>query len=314
MSFGRSRHPAPRNPRAASSLGPIPVVLVHLGSPLPRHARVCIRQVTAVSGEAPLVIAGRMARSLVSAELETFRRVESLSAPGREVLWRYACERFFLLEAAMRELRLERCIHIECDVLLYAPPTSYLEWLISTYGERLATCPARDLEDTAAVMYVGSRETLAEFNARLLELVALPPDELLDVHGGRMANEMRMMNIVRTESGVVQCLPTTVDTARQTDSSYIFDPSSYGQYVDGTPNAPGEKRASDLHFAGRDLLSGHARLRWDAQQRTPLVERVSDAGEYPLAALHVHSKRLELWAWEAGEPATARGGRSLRTR
>lgn len=274
------------------------VVLVHLGSPLPKHARICIRQAIAVTGERPLVIGPAAARKLRSDDRDKFRRVESLSGMGMKRFWRYACERFFVLEAAMRQLRLDRCIHIECDVLLYASPTAYLPWLIDAYGGRLATCPLTDIEDTAAVMYVGSREALVEFNARLLDFIAIPPHEFLAAHGGAMAHEMRMMNLVRNQSELVGALPTTVASARDLGSAYIFDPASYGQYVDGIPGDAGVTHAGEHHHVGRELLSGNYRLRWDAQQRVPLVESASDGCEYPLASLHVHSKRLERWAWD----------------
>lgn len=278
------------------------VVLVHLGSPLPKHARICIRQATAASGEPPVVVGPAAARKLQSEARARFRQVESLSGMGLKHFWRYACERFFVLEAAMRVMNLERCIHIECDVLMYASPASYGEWLTDTYGAGLATCPLTDLEDTAAVMYVGSRAALGAFNTALLDLVALSPTEFVAAHGGEMAHEMRMMNVLRTDSGLAAALPTTVARAHELGSAYIFDPASYGQYVDGIPAEPGVAYAGDHHQVGRELLSGNYRLRWDAQQRIPLVASGGDQLEYPLANLHIHSKRLERWAWDKGPP------------
>jgi hypothetical protein len=279
------------------------VVLVHLGSPLPEHARTCIRQAIAVSGEPPVVVGPAAARKLRSESRTRFRQVESLSGMGLKRFWRYACERFFVLEAAMRAMNLERCIHIECDVLLYASPASYAEWLTDTYGAGLATCPLTDLEDTAAAMYVGSQAALGAFNTELLDLVALEPGEFVAVHGGEMAHEMRMMNLLRTRSGLAASLPTTVGSARDLGSAHIFDPASYGQYVDGIPAEPGVAYAGDHHVVGRELLSGNYRVRWDASQRLPIV--AGDGCEYPLATLHVHSKRLERWAWEEVRPRHA---------
>ncbi len=282
------------------------VVLIHLGSALPKHARSCIRQITAVTGEPPVVIDRAAARKLRSDDRDRFLQVESLSGMGMKRFWRYACERFFVLEAAMHQLRLDRCIHIECDVLIYAAPEAYLGWLTDTYGAGLATCPLTDFEDTAAAMYVGSRGALAAFNAQLLDLAAVPPAELLAAHGGDMAHEMRLMHLLRTSFGLAASLPTTVASARQLGSHYIFDPASYGQCVDGIPGEPGVPRAEAHHHVGRELRSGNYRLRWDAQQRLPLVESASDACEYPLATLHVHSKRLERWAWDTRPPRRPR--------
>ncbi len=106
-------------------------------------------------------------------QLDRFRASEQLSSFGLGGFWRYACERFFVLEEHMRRTGLERCLHIESDVLLYLAPGDFDAWLRARYAGAVAVCPLTESEDTAAAMYVGSLAGLAALNDALLELVAL---------------------------------------------------------------------------------------------------------------------------------------------
>lgn len=279
------------------------VVLIQLGLIRPpRYLRACVAQTRAITGRSPIVVGPWRGRRLRGSKLSHFRDVERLSDMGLRGFWRYSAERLFVLEEVMRTAGLKTCVHIESDVLVYAPPDEYAPWLTSTYGNALAVCPLTADQDTAAILYVGSLDALSRFNSALLELVAMAPHALLERYGGSFANEMRMINILRTVMGLAADLPTTVARALELGSDYVFDPASYGQQVDGIPPAPGVPYAGDHHAIGRELISANYRVIWDAQQRSPRVTSKSDATEYPLANLHIHSKRLKRWTSEIKPP------------
>ncbi len=278
--------------------GDPPVVLVHLGSPLPGFLDLSVQQAAAVCGRRPLVIGPEQAAAYRGEKLERFRASERLSGLGLGNFWRYACERFFVLEEYMREAGLTRCLHIESDVLLYVAPREYDGWLRERYGEGVAVCPLTAHEDTAAIMYVGSREALARLTDGLLELVALAPKRLLELHGGPMANEMRMLRLLR-DGGLAGALPTTIAEGEALGAPCLFDPASYGQWTGGTHTRPGKPYAGDHHAIGRELIAGRYEVLWDAQVRQPLVRASGEpSGKlWRIANLHVHSKLLERWAW-----------------
>src|SRR4051794_12730274 len=112
-----------------------------MGSRIPAFVRAAVQQVITVSGEPPLLVGPLRAHRMRGPRLDRFRRSEHLSGMGLRHFWRYACERFFILEAAMREEGLGRCLHIESDNLLYLAPETYNDWLLDTYGTGIATCP-----------------------------------------------------------------------------------------------------------------------------------------------------------------------------
>jgi hypothetical protein len=290
------------------------VVLVHLGRPVPHYVRVCAQQVEAVAGRPPLLVGPREAARLRSAKLRRFREVERLTDMGLQSFWRYSCERFFVLEEAMRQAGLDRALHIENDNLLYAAPEELAGWMADRLGPAVALCPLTDDEDTAGIMYVGSLAALSQFTDALLELVALPPAELLAEHGGPMANEMRMIHLLRVRQDLARALPTNVEAALAAGSDHVYDPASYGQWVDGTPSTPGVPYAGDHHAVGREFLANDIKLLWDAQRRRPIVQRVADGVELPLANLHIHSKRLDRWTIEAEPPPPPRTSLPVRAR
>jgi hypothetical protein len=266
----------------------LPIVLVHLGWPVPGHLGACVAQIRRVAGEEPAIVGPREGAALRSTALVRFRRKEQLSHLGMGGFWRYAAERFLVLEAFMREHGLERCLHLESDNLLYVDPHKLAPWLETSFGPCLATCPLLADQDTAAVFYVGSLDALSRFNDGLVSLVELPPERFLSRHGGAMATEMRMLHVLRADMDLARPLPTTISEARATASPWVFDPASYGQWVDGIPAKPGVPYLDAHHVPAAGLRDGSSELVWvDA---VPLLR--SDGVTSPLVNLHLHSKRL----------------------
>jgi hypothetical protein len=274
----------------------LPIVFVQLGSRTPGFLATSAAQARAVTGEPTVVVGPRAGAAYRSPGLDRFRASERLSELGLRGFWRHACERFFVLEEHMRRAGLERCFHLESDVLLYLAPGDFDGWLRRVYGGSVAVCPLTDGEDTAAAMYVGSLAALAAFNDALLELVALGPEGLLAAHGGPMANEMRMLHILRRD-GLAGALPTTISEGEAVGAPCLFDPASYGQWAGGTHSRPGSPYAGDHHAIGRELLAGRCDLAWDPRRHAPSVVAAHGGGAWPLATFHVHSKRLADWAW-----------------
>lgn len=275
-------------------------MLIHLGSRAPGYLRVCAEQAKAVTGRDPVYIGARRGARYDGPKLRAFRSAENLSGMGLGGFWRYTCERFFVLEQHMRDTGLARCVHIESDNLLYAPPSDYEAWLESTYGDAVATCPLTATEDTAAFLYAGSLGALERMNEALLEFVRMDGTEFLSAYGGEMANEMRMLRVLR-DRGLSRALPVTPGEAASAGAPHVFDAGSYGQYVDGAHAQPGISFTSEKHLVGPALAAGTYRIFWNASRDVPLVAAPGH-DPLPLANLHIHSKRLEPWRSPRLEP------------
>lgn len=267
---------------------PLETVLIHLGSRAPAYLRVCAAQARAVTGRPPVLIGARQGARYDGPKLTAFRGAENLSGMGLGGFWRYTAERFFVLEQHMRDTGLASCVHIESDNLLYAAPSGYESWLRGAFGDGVATTPITESEDTAAFMYVGSLGALERFNEALLAMVTMEGGDFLATHGGEMANEMRMLRVLR-DQGLSQALPVTPEEAASAGSPHVFDAGSYGQYVDGSHAQPGISFTSDKHLVGPALAAGAYEITWNVSRDFPSVNGL------PLANLHIHSKRLAPW-------------------
>jgi hypothetical protein len=140
----------------------------------------------------------------------------------------------------------------------------------------------------------------------MLDLVAMPSADLLAKHGGEHANEMRMLHVLRA-AGLARALPVTSEDAAATGAGYVFDPGSYGQFIDGWYWEPGVSYTNERHVLGAALADGRCQLVWDARRERPLVQG-PDGELRPLANLHIHSKNLELWMTQAASPAKQPAG------
>jgi hypothetical protein len=128
----------------------------------------------------------------------------------------------------------------------------------------------------------------------MLEMVRLTPEQFAAQHGDDMANEMRMLRVLR-ERGLCAALPITPDEARSTGSGHVFDAGSYGQFVDGWYWEPGVPYTNEDHLLGPALAEQSLRVMWGAARDVPFALVPGDEPQ-PLVNLHVHSKRLALWA------------------
>jgi hypothetical protein len=246
-----------------------------------------------------------MGAALDGPKLRTFRRRERLSQMGPRGFWRYAAERLFVLEEYMRRAGMPRCLHVESDNLVFPEllTAGSRGALDHHLGSSVAACPLTEDEDTAAVLYVGSIDALGRVTDALLDLASMRPEHFLQVHGGQMFNEMRMLAVLR-EWGLTRSLPTSPAEPLARSLGLVFDPASYGQWLDGTHSVPGTAFASDLHILGPALRSGN--LIADVRPGADHGEvRLRGETGLPLANIHVHSKRLAMWAalgWDAISP------------
>ena len=278
------------------SRGAAPVIFVQLGRQVPPYLGVAMAQCRSVDGGLrPLLVGPHDGAQSRGPKLDAFRQGEHLSEQGPRGFWRYAAERLFVLEVFMERNGIDRCLHIESDNLILLPSKDVADRATRFFGSQVATCPLTEHFDTAAVLYVGSRAALSRLTAGLLDLALLPPRELLRLHGGPMANEMRMLAILRS-AGLSAALPTRPRSEAATEMECIFDPASYGQWLDGTVAAPGVPYATGDHFLGPDLIDGTLVVRWGFERQDASVcDKTYDSGFVPLANVHLHSKRLSLW-------------------
>ena len=165
-----------------------PILYVHLGPRLAPHLLESIDQAHFVSPATPVhVVVSRntaMAPALVQHRVE-LHYVEELPriashrtyishvrrrAGKRKGFWRFATERFFVLEALMRKLDLETALHLESDNLVFFDLEAVGDKLRQVFPA-LAAPFMNDEKCIPGVFFIGSLAALEELNVYIADRV-----------------------------------------------------------------------------------------------------------------------------------------------
>src|SRR4030042_2119319 len=274
------------------------IILVHLGGDIPQYLMCCINQIRKYTDDVVVLIVDRDVKMYDTKNIliininnlpmchnhKMFLESNHFSKYG-DLFWRYACERFYTIESVMNFLGIKKALHIENDNLIYGEPD--YEWLENYCYDRVGLTQITPTLTGAGIMYIGDIRSLEEFNLRITSLVLTETRILQARYGNEMLNEMRLIDIIRTETvGLIKLLPTLPVS----ESKYIYDCASWGQYVGGTHQEPNKTYTSEDHIIGKKIIDGEYDCKFIGKK--PYVE---DAAKNikPLFNLHIHSKQLE---------------------
>lgn len=318
------------------------IAFVALGG-VPAHARDALVQARRSNPQAPVVLLHDTARSgwrrvatshavdlydvaglRGDARLRAFYERRDPRTTFRNGFWQHTSGRFFVLRAFMEREGVERLTHLENDVLLYAPLSGLARWAPFTEPV-LATVFESPRRAIPAVVHVGARRCLDHFT-----------DFVLGADEPEPSNDMmRLAAFRRARPDLVADLPTLPprpdrpagtttslfdpDTApiRLPDGGWLFDGARFGQYLGGIdPRNSGwlvqrwlrwqpGRLGRPNGFVNEDCADDPSRYAYGAARFGALaVPSVScGARTFPLATLHVHSKKLHRFVSGALERA-----------
>lgn len=315
----------------------LPIVFVHMGDNPAPHLLDSVDQALRVSPNTPIhVVVTR--NSVVAAELGTrpvaLHLAEDLTKTAtheayialvrrrlgkKRGFWRYATERFFVIEELMRALSFERVFQVESDNLLFVD-LEKIEPLLMRY-EGLAGAFLNDTHCYPGVVHIGSLEGLAAFNDYAVARVRSErerhrrwyrPEFLTRVRMGLVLNDMVLLADYMMANGpaamsVLPMLPPDVEAAIAADdprasamsASYsghfddfniVFDAIAIGRYLYGMDPAH--------HTVGpgfEDPVSIVRPSEFDTSRLDPKVTGeppvlIHKGREIPVANLHNHAK------------------------
>jgi len=209
-----------------------------------------------------------------------------------------AARLFFIYEYCLR-YNITKFFHFENDVMLYEN-LSTIENIITEnnlYSNQIAITRGTKNKIMTGFMYVDNlnvlNHLLSEINYYLeskLDLFSFGIDHL---------NEMALLHVYQQNNpNNLVNLPIVPNKSLSQDFekfNSVFDPSTYGQYLDGTPGSPGTSILPDSIIA--DEFNSNPNLQIIFNQvgdcRIPYI--VSKNGSFKINSLHIHSKRLNLF-------------------
>jgi hypothetical protein len=318
------------------------IAFVALGGP-PSHAGDALRQARRANPDARVVLlhdsAGRAWRRFARAHaielhdaagfrsdprLRAFYARRDSRAGFRNGFWKHTSGRFFVLRAFMEREGVARLTHLENDVLLYATLAALERWAPFA-GPGLATVFESPRRALPALVHVGARRALDAFTDFVLEADEPEP-----------SNDMvRLAAVRRAQPDLVVDLPTlppqpdrpagettslfdpATGPIQLPDGGWLFDGARFGQYLGGIdPRNSGRVVQRWLRwqpgglarpngFVNEDCADDPGRYAYTVVRSGPLAVPGVRCGPrvFPLATLHVHSKKLHRFVSDALERA-----------
>lgn len=119
---------------------------------------------------------------------------------GGDGFWHYALQRLLILEICMQKQGIERCIHIENDVVLYCDPSTLEGVLHRLYAGSVAVTPLGPSEGcTASFMYVDRLDALNFVNLQMVQLLQRDERSLRRELTTPMVHEMMLLGIIQRD-------------------------------------------------------------------------------------------------------------------
>lgn len=287
-------------------------VLFHKGDILPAHFSQCIRQILATNPQSVIYILTNLNISVVDDRIRIVD-INKFDVPDigdyyihdtYSDLWRTSMMRLMYIEEFLNDSQITDIIHFDNDVLIYENINDIHEKL--KQFNFIMTSHFRP-QFVFGFSYIKSADSLYEVNKRLLDLVKIGEDKLIDLTGA-MPHEMRLLGYINEQSRetLIDRLPV-VPYGEGSDHfeifNCIFDPSSYGKHLGGSHEhgphnsnfKPTDKwtGTESHHSVGKALINKNIAV--DFINHKPVV--TDSTGQiHKLYNLHIHSKDLQKWS------------------
>ena len=317
-----SKDGVPRDPWSPIAEDATHLVLVHLGDQFAPHMPDCAAQALDIDPHLVLwVLASRkysqrfpehIARRMrfvpieslePSAEHKRFSRHTTLDGKFLGGIWKYATERFFVIEELMRAYDLPDCFHCENDNLLYAR-LSDLRPLMRRLYPGLAVTLDNDNRCIPGFMYFGCRNAAGDLVRFLDSMKSGGENDMVTLaafYQRSRRDQIDSLPIVppsfngdwTTPSGFRSSSPF-IFSNHAVDFDSVFDAAALGQYLTGIDSRITDKK-NTVGFINESCVFNPSMFKYEWRD-VPGVGRVPYLGYegtwYKINNLHVHSKSL----------------------
>jgi len=191
-------------------------------------------------------------------------------------LWRTSIYRIFILLDIMKETGSQDFVHFDSDVILFEGFETAKK-SIDQNSKCLHITRCNDSEVVFGYSYCNSYQALHEI-CEYIDIAMYNNDFLYSLIKDH-PNEMQILSGI-SRTGLIKDLPTIPS------KEYIFDPSSYGQYLYGTHGGDAPGWAGNHHAIGKLINEGKLQVNMD---KTPFA--TFNGVTSKIINLHIHSKK-----------------------
>lgn len=276
-------------------------ILVSLNN-IPEYIKYTINSILSVDSDAKVYLfTDKKIEKLNNVEIVDINEVISNQTKGikdkdlfagtifdKNPLWETSLLRVFYLEDIQKSLNLKQFIHFDNDVIVYKPFEKIKD---SFKGNKLNITKPSNARIIFGYSFIDSFEALEYVNKSIIKLMDFGVSTNWEFNYKVPYNEMDYLGKAFNEdSKFFHTLP--ILPFENKEQKLIFDPSSYGQYFDGTHTSPKKLlygRYINLdHYIGREIKVKRIKVRFKNSE--PIVFWKKE--KFELINLHVHSKRL----------------------
>ena len=267
---------------------------------IPEYTKICLEQARKYNPSTPIdFISAKPAdyfkeldvnwinqNDAIGDSLKAFREVSwfdrhgtpNTKHPSPEGFWAKTAERLFYLDEHIWQNDLEDVVHFENDVMLYDDINN-----IKPTHNIMGT-NASFYQTTFALAYIRNKEYYRHLCFMLINIMRQGERKLLSF-GFDHISEMSLLSTAEKLNNI-----GSFNTLPEKDNDYVFDPSSYGQFLGGTNNEHGPGFIDSKHYVGQKIKSGHIEVLFGSNY--PVVyDKIHDTHK-KIFNLHIHSKDL----------------------
>lgn len=276
-------------------------LLFHIGE-LPHHLYTCVNNILSVDGQAKIFLVSDKKTNIKNVNVININEFDYLVDKRNQILsmykatqletnplWYTSFLRVFALMTISRNYQLKKFVHFDNDVLIYEP-FNKIEDSGVIRKNKINITQINNKNLIFGYSYfenIQNTEYLNDFFENVLDNHKEFADNF---NRGNYMNEMRILNLAAENKpdyfSILPSLPY--------QSKVIFDPASYGQFLNGTHVKRGNfflkrRYISTNHIVGKELKSKRIMVKFNNNR--PIV--TFDDKSFKLMNLHVHSKNLK---------------------
>ena len=207
-----------------------------------------------------------------------FESTSKLDRSFRGGFWHLASARLFVLYAYLKTFNVERCLHIENDVMVYANADT-LPW--NPNGMSVVyDCAERVIPSVVWIPTPSTlRDILVRYNVTLNDMTNLAR---FDLEHLPIFPDSSTLGSPPFSEGLVKI------SCNYPRYGYVFDGAAMGQYIDGVDprNQPGDTRG----FVNETCIIKYNHYRFIWRRGRPFLDVLGQV--FPIFNLHIHSKNL----------------------
>jgi len=275
-------------------------LLFHLGE-LPKHFYICVNNILSVDKQAKIYLASDKKINIKNVNVININEFDNLVDKKNQILsmykdtnlennplWHTSFLRVFALMTISSNFELKQFVHFDNDVLIYEPFNKIDEKRAISNNKINIT--QHDIKNLVfGYSYFDSYENLKYLNDFFEKVLNNHIEFANNFNRGKSLNEMRILNLALENNpnsfSILPSLPY--------QGEIIFDPASYGQFLNGTDLKRGNyvfkrRYISTNQIVGRELKSKRISVKFENSR--PIVNFENKPCR--LMNLHVHSKNL----------------------